>query len=172
MFREDLAGYKIVLGIDPGKSGGIACLDLYLRIYDVIEMPKSDLNLIMQLNWLYNHNYAIMAFIELQHAFPKQGVVSTFNFGKHYGTLVGILKAIGYAMEEVSPKSWKRFFELSDKADKTKKRTEIKNKSIEKAIELFPDLKSKIGKHDGKAEALLIAEYGRRKLMNIFASKR
>ena len=102
----------------------------------------------------------MIVFIEKQQAFPKQGVVSTFNLGIHYGTLLGILKTLKIPYEEIAPKKWQKAMLGSGR----RTRKENKKLSLEKAKSLFPYLN--IGKHDGKSDALLIAEYGRRFLIS------
>jgi len=96
--------------------------------------------------------------VEKQQAFPGQGVVSMFTAGKNYGVILGILQALQVPYEEVPAQRWKRVFGIALNLPKR----ERKVLAIEKAKALFPALREAIGNHDGKAEALLIAEYGRR----------
>jgi len=89
---------------------------------------------------------------------PGQGVSSMFNYGMGYGIYKGIFAALDIPFQEVPPVKWKREFSL----DKDK------SKSIQAAKQLFPKeainlLKSK----DGRSEALLLAEYGRRKYKGV-----
>ena len=94
---------------------------------------------------------ALFATIELQHAFPKQGVSSTFKFGRNYGFLRGILIALSIPFEEVSPLKWQREMACLSKGDK--------NITKSRAQELFPSIKIT----HATSDALLIAEYARRK---------
>ena len=148
----------LIAGIDVGKRGAIAFIDKetlkaevypmpedYQEIIDLFENKKKDLLIVL---------------IEKQQAFPKQGVVSTFNLGIHYGILLGILKTLKIPYEEIAPKKWQKAMLGSGK----RTRKENKKLSLEKAKSLFPYLN--IGKHDGKSDALLIAEYGRRFLIS------
>ena len=60
----------------------------------------------------------------------------------------------------VKPQVWKKYFNLITSKDLTK--TEKKHLSIEKAKELFPSVADKLtASKDGRAEALLIALYGK-----------
>lgn len=88
---------------------------------------------------------------------PKQGSVSMFTFGENYGWLKGVLDMAEISYQEIAPQTWKKEFNLnSDKA-----------KSIEVARQLFPKVNfTPAGcrkPSDGMAEALLMAEYARRK---------
>ena len=93
---------------------------------------------------------------------PGQGVTSMFHFGKSAGYIEGVLNAFKIKYDLIPPQRWKKVFELhSDKQE-----------SIDKCIQLFPKanlLPTPRCKKpsDGMAEALLIAEYGKRSLLTI-----
>ena len=90
---------------------------------------------------------------------PGQGVTSMFNFGANFGYIKGVLEALSIPYQEVSPQRWKKEFSLNSE----------KEKSIDKCRQLFPNVsllatpRCRVA-HDGMAEALLMAEYARRKL--------
>ena len=88
---------------------------------------------------------------------PGQGVASTFKFGKSFGILIGVAQALDMPTERVRPQKWKKEFELIGKD---------KDASRHKATELWPDMaeKWKLKKDNGKTDAALIAEWGRRTL--------
>ena len=80
-----------------------------------------------------------------------------YPFGMNFGFIQGVLKAYGIPYELVTPQKWKKEFSC----------TSDKNTSIEVCKRLFPDVNLKATDrckkdHDGMAEALLLAEYGRR----------
>lgn len=148
----------IFIGIDPGKSGGIACIDTETGIR--YTEPYSDKALIdMCRHESYNKTEHIMCCLEKVGAMPGQGVVSMFNFGQSVGYIKGVLESFRIPYQEITPQKWKREFGLtSDKAV-----------SAEVCRKLFPDIDllatPRCKKpHDGMAEALLMAEYARRKL--------
>jgi hypothetical protein len=87
---------------------------------------------------------------------PKQGVASSFCFGEGKGMWEGIIAAYAMAVELVSPQRWKKEMMADQGKDKSAARF--------KAMALFPSLADqlKLVKHDGRAEALLMAEYARR----------
>ncbi len=145
----------IYIGIDPGKNGGIAVIGkLSLENYCGASV-YSDSEL-LNVCELFKGNPCI-CYLEHVHAMPKQGVSSTFNFGMNFGFIQGVLKAYGIPYELVTPQKWKKEFSC----------TSDKNTSIEVCKRLFPNVNLKATdrcrkEHDGMAEALLIAEYGRR----------
>jgi hypothetical protein len=153
---------KLIIGIDPGKSGGIAILDFDGEVKDVIKMPEG----VEFIKIFRKCNGEIFrVFLERQSAFPKQGVVSMFRLGEHFGFLKGVLMSLNISCEEVSSQRWKRFWGLLLKGDR-KRRKEL---AVEKARKLFPYVEEKfqvnLRKVDGIAEALLIAEFGRLRLL-------
>ena len=142
---------SVVIGIDPGKKGAIAvlCDDIaYTSLYD-----KDEYLAVLS---AYRREATICA-IEKVHAMPKQGSVSMFNFGQNYGWIKGVLSAYGIPFQEVAPQTWKKEFGLN--SDKTR--------SIEICHQLFPHVMlTPPGfkkPQDGIAEAMLLAEYARRK---------
>jgi len=147
----------IYIGIDPGKNGGIAFIS------DVVNVPiqvlkYSDEDLIDSLSTVTLKDNC-RCVLEKVNAMPGQGVVSMFNFGQNFGFIQGVLKAYEIPFELVPPQKWKKEFSV----------TSDKNTSIEVAKRLFPNVDLKATPrckkdHDGMAEALLMAEYARRKL--------
>lgn len=152
----------LVTGIDVGKKGGIAFIEVKTLKAEVYEMPEDFLDFVDLLKTKKQQD-TIIAGIEKQQPFPKQGVVSTFTLGTQYGMLIGILKILKISYEEIHPKKWQKLL-LGNLKKKTRK--EIKQLSLQKAKSLYPYLADQIGKHDGKADALLIAEYVRRTLIS------
>ena len=142
----------IYIGVDPGKNGGIAIIDSD----GAIAFPFSEERLLIELDGIAQE-YECICYLEHVHAMPKQGVSSTFNFGMNFGFIQGVLKAYEIPYELVTPQKWKKEFSC----------TSDKNTSIEVCKRLFPGVNLKATDrckkdHDGLAEALLIAEYGRR----------
>ena len=144
----------IYIGIDPGKNGGIALISSKKCFVHVL--PYSNDSLLLWLRGAKNTSECI-AYVEAVHAMPGQGVTSMFNFGKNYGYILGVLEAYRIPIMDVTPQTWKKYMEV----------TSDKNTSIDLCKRLFPDINLKATErcrkdHDGMAEALLIAEYGRR----------
>lgn len=146
---------KYFLGIDPGKKGGIALISDDSRV--IRALAYTDTALLDIANSLTDEDCRCC--LEKVHSMPKQGVASTFAFGASYGFIKGVLEALGLSYQEVLPQRWKKEFGLStDKAA-----------SVDVCRRLFPAQSLRASDrcrtdHDGIAEALLMAEYARRKL--------
>jgi len=137
---------NLYLGIDPGQSGGIALLGDELT--EAYKMPATEADLRDLLEEYAP--YIKSAAIESVHSFPKQGVASSFAFGRSYGFLRGLLIALRIPFREVAPGSWQRTMGCLTKGDK--------NVSKAKAQQMWPKLKIT----HATADSLLIAEYARR----------
>lgn len=141
----------IYLGIDPGKEGAIGIID---TIEDTAEVhPYSDDTLMELLHQIGRTR----VMVEDVHAMPGQGSTSTFNFGKAFGKILGILKGTHTSYELVTPQKWKKEFSC----------TSDKNTSIDCCKRLFPTVELKRTDRSRKddhnmAEAMLICEYARR----------
>lgn len=140
------------IGIDPGKSGGIAWItdgkpcvekmpgslrDLWDLICDITNHPRSTVD-----------GRKFKAFIEQVHSSPQMGVKSAFTFGNGFGHLEMALTAAGIPFERVRPQKWQQVMGCLTKGDK--------NVSKRRAQELFPSMKVT----HSTADALLIADYG------------
>lgn len=144
-----------VIGIDPGKSGGIAwiqdgkpCVEkMPDTAKDLWQLVESISQVFCQ---LYYKKIDCKAYIEQVHSSPQMGVVSAFTFGQGFGQLEMALTAAGIPFERVRPQVWQKAMGCMTKGDK--------NVSKAKAQELFPTMKVT----HSTADALLIAEYGRR----------
>lgn len=142
---------KAHIGIDPGQSGGIAVVATG-RDPKAWKMPDTErdvYDLIYSLRRWYD--LEPIATIEVVHAMPRQGVTSTFTFGKGYGGLRMALIACGIPMAEVQPRAWQKALGCLTGGDK--------NVSKAKAQALFPSLKIT----HAIADCLLIAEWSRQK---------
>lgn len=151
-----------VIGIDPGKSGAVAMVD-GLQLLGVFDMPTVKLNKGTELcgyslngllaEMLHDHGPVDFAVIEKVHTTPQMGVTSAGSFMESYGMSKMAIIARGIRLEYVSPQKWKSALGLN--ADKSA--------SLALARAKWPDSDSfKLKKHEGRAEAALIAEFGRR----------
>lgn len=93
------------------------------------------------------------AIIEQVNAMPAQGVTSSFNFGYVAGCMLGLVAANLIPIHTVTPAVWKRHFGLIG---------QDKDASRSAASRLAPNLSQHwaLAKHDGRAEAFLLAVYG------------
>lgn len=156
----------IIVGIDPGKTGGIAIIRpsyTSQRDVDLLVMPEIQ-EFAAKMQWLETDTSAdCHVFLEKAQSFPGQGIASAFNYGVGYGELLGVLWALGLAHTLVPPRTWTKAIHAGTKDAEPKKRT------LEAVQRLFPEMKLTANDrckkpHLGIVDALAIAEYGRRKL--------
>jgi crossover junction endodeoxyribonuclease RuvC len=153
------------VGIDPGLEGALVFLggsnnpvivDIPISFVTKTKRVYEPTQIRAYLEWWANEDATF--FIESVHAMPKQGVTSTFNFGRGFGLLEGIIVGLKAPYQLVTPQQWKKDMMAGMPREKDASRLV--------ALRLFPNLtdKLKLKKHHGRADALLLAEYGRRLL--------
>jgi crossover junction endodeoxyribonuclease RuvC len=154
----------IVLGIDPGLSGAIALIDTDLDHVEVEDIPtfkltrngkvknEIDISSLARSIDAWNNYNIDHCFIEAVGAMPGQGVSSVFSFGKTFGILLGIVAANFIPTTLVTPQTWKRALKVPADKDGARARAS----QIDPYAAVYWPLK----KHDGRAEAFLIAHYG------------
>ena len=146
---------RLCFGIDPGLTGGLAVLSAAGEFESVHDLPvirdKS-------LTWIDGSALQRIlldalrgrtghAVVERVSAMPRQGVASSFQFGVGFGSILSVLQTMQISIELVTPGVWKRSLGLSSD----------KQASLYRARLLFPMADLSLAKHDGRAEALLIA---------------
>lgn len=148
----------IYIGIDPGQSGAMALIETIERgVQGVSVVPFSENRYKEELEAI--SDIQCICCLERVGAMPKQGVTSMFKFGENFGFIQGLLTAYSIPYELVTPQKWKKEFQI----------TGDKNSSIAVCKRMFPDVSLRRTErckkdHDGMAEALLMAEYARRRL--------
>ena len=142
------------IGIDPGKSGGIAWVSND-RMH-CAPMPHTDREAFVLLEGVIDPDP--FALLELVGAMPRQGLSSTFAFGQNYGLLRGLLTALECRWDTIRPQKWQAEFSLPTLNSCAGSKAVKKRFHRQKAQQLFPTLKVT----NATADALLICEYARR----------
>jgi crossover junction endodeoxyribonuclease RuvC len=144
----------MILGIDPGKSGALAIVDgSTVAVHDVPCIGgKPDFTAWAKL-WMIHLPWASHVWIEDVHSMPKQGVSSTFDFGRSYGFVIGLVAASGTPYSFVRPQEWRKTAGLVNGAAKGASR--LRAKQLWPSVDYFDRAKD-----DGRAEAALIAFHG------------
>ena len=146
----------MILGIDPGLSGGIAIISgSQIELLETIPTEKKTGFIKRQVDAQKLSNILrvypdLICYLEKVASRPGQGVSSVFSFGDTYGTIRGVLGALNIPIYYVSPQRWKKELKISSKED-----------SLKASFDLFLGLKFKKKDHN-IAEALLIAYYGQK----------
>lgn len=137
------------IGIDPGKSGGIAAVSDDGQSTVAYKMPETEKDIWILLSSIKAEG-PCFCLIERVHSMPGQGVSSVFTFGMGYGALRMALVGLSIPFETVNPQAWQKGLGCLTKGDK--------NVSKARAQQLFPQIKV----NHYVADALLIAEFCRR----------
>jgi hypothetical protein len=175
----------IDIGIDPGQKGAIAVI-YSDGSYKVFDMPTFSISKEKRSNRsitpkktiqtkVYIDRKGLLALLEeivssdkvepficnciteKQQAMPDQSSNSGFTTGMGYGELLMALDALGIQYETISAKEWQKHFGISK---------DTKGDSCRIAENLFPNAGlrgPRGGVYDGRADAILLCEYGRRK---------
>jgi crossover junction endodeoxyribonuclease RuvC len=169
-----------VLGVDPGTRGAAAVYSRYSIVpfapESIVDLPvyvegeKTKVIDMSAFRRFIVHNKPHVAFIEKAWAMPRfhsedgeeeergMGAASSFNYGRAYGTLLGVIHGCGVPLYYVTPAAWKKGLGLLAIKDQKAR----KNRALELARESFPSampfLKRQLDEH--RAEAMLIASYG------------
>jgi hypothetical protein len=150
---------RYYLGIDPGLNGAMALYSPADAVADRIPTfkigTKQQLDISATRNLLAsNSEFIAHCYMEAPHAMPKQGVTSSFNFGKVCGQLEGILACLDIPYTLIAPATWKRAMGLTADKDATR---QIASRLLPHLSHLWPLKKD----HD-KAEAMLLAYHAYR----------
>lgn len=170
---------KIYIGVDPGSDGYVSVIGED-GVYEFLPIDGTPVQEVSNFIGKFRLRNAV-AILEDVHAVFGSSAKGTFNFGFSKGMLLALLVAHRIPYVLVAPKDWqnevwinadKEFTTqkqtLKSGEERTIKKVETKATSINAARRLFPSVdfrKSEKAKkpHDGKVDALLMAEYGRRR---------
>ena len=153
----------IIAGIDIGVSGAIAVLSSNGSIIEVYDMPvlkdgpkhRNAINAPLLADILCNC-HAERVLIEWVGVRPGEGAVGAFAFGRSRGVCEGVCAGLDLPVQFITSPQWKRLHGIPPGKEGTK------DLARSKAISYWPakaDL-FKLVKHDGRAEACLIAAAG------------
>ncbi len=156
----------ILMGIDPGNNGGISIINnsdnKLPKIIFSLRMPVVNLygKKIIDTMKIYKclNEYNIdVAILEKVHAMPKQGVTSSFQFGRSFGGVEALSYIFAKRVDYVAPAVWKKAVGVGSS----------KKDSLDMARLKFGDLEIwKIKSNDGVAEASLLTLYWLGKFQN------
>lgn len=175
---------KLRIGIDPGKGSFICYFKGSDAYFEEIPMigKEIDIQKLDDIIERFNPNNTIngigsgdvMCVLEDVHSIFGSSAGSNWDFGRTNGILEALLVANQVPFTKVAPKKWQSVMwegipkqQKPSSTGKTMK-TDTKVMSLHAAKRLFPDLdlkrteRCKIADHN-KVDALLIAEYCRRK---------
>lgn len=156
-------GLAYTLGIDPGLYGALALYDLQANTVEVFDVPTHNVGTARKKKITVDE-YTLARAIDdvanrisgvwLEHVWtrPGEGAVGAFSFGKVYGLIRGICAANFLPIHDVTPQTWKGALKVMGDKDHARARASA---LLPRSAHLWP-----LKKHDGRAEAALIALYG------------
>lgn len=153
-------------GIDPGSTGAVAVIDG--RAVEFSDTPTSQVNgrRVIDPRKCADILLALptdsLICIERSQPMPKNGSIACFGLGYSFGMWIGILAAVGAKWILVRPQEWKKMLLPQDR------QAGDKDQSRRVACEFYPAAEVNLQRvmDHNRAEALLIAEYGRRFTFN------
>lgn len=159
----------IICGVDPGINGGVVALDKKGKYLSALAGIPTIYHLLDFLA-LYFPSYEkndLLFYVEKAQSMPKQGVSSTFTYGKGYGEILGALSALRYSYVLVPPRVWTKamFKDIPEDLVGKKRAAYAAAQLLPSSIDLKKSKRCKKD-HEGLVDAYLIAEYGRRILIN------
>lgn len=156
----------LILGIDPGLKGALAVLDTAnnkIELHDapVVNIKNSRYEYdILKIVRILESTHVDICILEQSFAMPGQGGVSMFSIGKGFGMYQGILMALHIPFEIVHPKKWQKICGvMGGKISGKNKHAFIVASRLFQSAELITQRGRII---DGRVDALLLVEYGRR----------
>ena len=128
----------IVIGIDPGKSGGIVVINdgentNNSPMAEMHKCPPSPIDMASILrnarNTAWVQQDKIVVAIEKVWAFPTDARSAAFKFGVNYGKWLGVIGSLNLPLMEVPPKVWMSSYAPVPK-DKKERKEYLKNTCI------------------------------------------
>ena len=172
--------FDIIIGIDPGLSGGISIVEedntpvvcgIPLRKIIVNKKNKNTLDMISIVSIFEKYkNKKVLFYIEKQMGFGHESAVSTMTIGKNYGQLMGVAYAFGFNIVETTSQSWKKQFPelvtqgIVDKKAEIKGLREFFKKELEKLEVLGKTLKDKRQKKANKEQVKLLKKDNKKQI--------
>jgi len=158
----------MILAADPGLYGALALWDPETQALTISDLPFTekkvrgakalrkvqDEALMVAAVETFRFMGATVFVIERVGGMPGQSAPAAFNFGYGCGVLVTAARAAGLRIERVEPSVWKAALRVP--RDKNAARARASDMMPTHA-HLWP-----LKKHDGRAEAALLARYGER----------
>jgi len=152
----------MIIGIDPGSSGAAAFMASNELLHVVRFIRKTPLQIACELCDAINDVHCTgepIVYMEFTSSSPQMGVRSAHTFGRKSGQLEGMFAMLGVEPAYVPPRTWQKALGVQPSRKKMGTgNTDHKRTLRRLAEELYPDWKMTAD----QADAILIAEYGRR----------
>lgn len=163
---------KLHAAVDVGKDGAIVVIENNRIVFkSVTPCIGNQIDLAELRKILKGYDLEEIHFVvEDVHAVFGSSAKATFNFGWSLGIIEGVLSGLGIRYTKVAPKVWQKemWQGVTPIYKNEKKAIDTKATSLIAVKRLFPDVDLRRSEratkpHDGIVDALLMAEYCRRK---------
>jgi hypothetical protein len=145
----------IYAGVDPGSTGAIGLIDSNGAFVAVHDWPGDEHALVRLLqDELDILGVPTLALVEEQQAMGQGFAAAMLKLGRNHGIWLGVLAALRCPVAQIKPAVWKKGL-LPPKAGK--------DVSLAVARRMWPTAPLNLKKHDGRADALLLAHVARTK---------
>ena len=147
----------LILGIDPGSSGGLAIVEsksnslpkiIWASKMPVVKIYSKKVIDVMKVSLALKKYSIDVTILEKVHAMPRQGVSSSFQFGRVFGGIEAISYLYTKRVDYIAPAVWKKSLGLGSAKQDSLDLARLKFGKLS-----FWELKS----NDGIAEAALLA---------------
>ena len=147
--------YKLLLGIDPGKGGGLAVYNEEENETKAIKFMDDLCELSAIVGGMVQGFKAdeVYVIVEHVHSFPTDSRPAAFSFGRNLGQWEGIIANHELEIKTVAPRTWQEHYDVPVIKDKYERKRWLK----EIAQTMFPDIKVTLAISD----ALLIVNYAK-----------
>jgi crossover junction endodeoxyribonuclease RuvC len=150
----------LLFAFDPGKSGAWAAITHTGEYHTCGDYIFHDRGLDTEMVWgelcLARDGQDCEVVVEAVHSMPRDGVRQAFSFGSSFGSVLALAQRFRAPWHLVPPHQWKRDLGL----------TSDKEESLIMAREIWPAAPLLRKKDNGRAEALLIALWYKRKFID------
>ena len=146
----------LILGIDPGSSGGLAIVEsksnslpkiIWASKMPVVNVFSKKIIDVMKVSSILKEYTIDVTIIEKVHAMPRQGVTSSFQFGRSFGGIEALSYIYTKRVDYIAPAVWKKYLGLGSSKKDSLDLARLKFGKLD-----FWDFKS----NDGIAEAALL----------------
>ena len=146
----------LILGIDPGSSGGLAIVEskvnslpkiTWASKMPVVNVFSKKIIDVMKVSLILKEYVIDITIIEKVHAMPRQGVTSSFQFGRSFGGIEALSYIYTKRVDYIAPAVWKKYLGLGSSKKDSLDLARLKFGKLD-----FWDFKS----NDGIAEAALL----------------
>lgn len=166
-----------IIGVDTGIRGALALVDSEQGFIELEDMPiiptesggiKNTIFFgglwVILCRWQNKYRGSLRAMIESPIAMPNQTVLTTASSFHTFSALCMGMTAADIPFATVPPAEWKRFYALKKVGKGSASDTAAKRAACDIARSMFPNAPISKASHDGRAEAILIANWSLRKI--------